>query len=185
MTGAFENKEEQMSRYLCVLAAAAVLASGCGKKPAEPAEAGKTAANAGPTVKFLYTLKVDGNVLESSEGKGPLSVTLGNHKVIPGLEEALASMKAGEKRTVTVAPEKGYGPYLPERVTKVPKTAFKDMSGLKPGMMVSGNDRNGRPFQAKVKEVGSKDVTLDLNHPLAGKTLSFDVEMVAIQPAGT
>jgi FKBP-type peptidyl-prolyl cis-trans isomerase 2 len=169
-------------RHLCVLAAAAVLLGGCSKKPAEQ---GKTAGNAGPTVKFNYTLKVDGKTLESTVGKEPMSVTLGSHEIIPGLEEALAGMKTGDKQTVTVVPEKGYGAYHPEGVKKFPKSAFKDMQGLKPGMVVSGSGKSGQPFQARVKEMDAQSVTLDMNHPLAGKTLSFDVEVIAVQPAGT
>ena len=169
-------------KYLCVLAAVAVLGGGCGKKPGE---AGQTAGTAGPAVKFHYTLKVDGKILESTVGHEPISVTLGSHTIIPGLEEALAGMKTGDKRTVTVAPEKGYGPYNQRGVKIFPKETFKKLAGLKPGMVVSGNGRNGRAFQARVKAMDAKSVTLDMNHPLAGKTLSFDVEVVSVQPAGS
>jgi len=175
-------------RHLCVLAAAVLLLAGCKKKNVEqgaatPGPAAVAADSHGTTVKFHYTLTVDGKQIESSVGKEPLSATLGSGQIIPGLEEALANMKAGDKRSVTIAPEKGYGPYHDEGVQKVPKTAFKDMPGLKVGMMVTGQS-NGRTFQARVKTVGDKDITLDLNHPLAGKTLNFDVEVVSVQTAG-
>ena len=170
-------------RYLCVLLVAAALFAGCKKTTATVEN--KMTGGLGPTVKFHYTLTVDGKTVESSVGKEPLSAVLGSGQIIPGLEEALAGMKTGDKRTVTVSPENGYGPYHPERVTKVPKTAFKEMAGLKPGMVVSGNGRNGRAFQARVKAMDAKSVTLDMNHPLAGKTLSFDVEVVSVQPAGS
>jgi FKBP-type peptidyl-prolyl cis-trans isomerase 2 len=168
-------------KYLFALVAATVLLGGCGKKPDE---AGKAAVSAGPTVKFRYSLKVDGKTMDSSDGKEPVSVTLGGHHLIPGLEEALAGMKAGEKRSITVAPDKGYGAYHPDWVKKFPKAVFKDITGLKPGMVVNGHDKSGRSFQARVKDVDAKNVTLDLNHPLAGKTLSFDIEVVSVQAAG-
>lgn len=168
--------------YLCVLAAAALLCCGCGKKPEA---GGKAAPNAGATVKFHYTLTVDGKVLETSVGKEPMTAMLGTHNVIPGLEEALASMKAGDKRKVTVAPEQGYGAYHPEGVQKVPKSAFKNTAGLKPGVMIRGRDKSGRPFQASVKDMDAENVTLDMNHPLAGKTLSFDVEVLSVQAPGS
>ena len=168
-------------RHLYVVLATAALLVGCRKKALE---GGNTAGSHAATVKFHYTLTVDGKKLESSMGKEPLSATLGAGNIIPGLEEALAGMKAGDKRSVTVAPEKGYGPYHPEGLQKVPKAAFKNLAGLKPGMTIGGQ-RGGRSFQAVVKQVGDKDVTLDLNHPLAGKTLNFDIEVVAVQASGT
>jgi FKBP-type peptidyl-prolyl cis-trans isomerase SlyD len=163
--------------YLCVLAAAAVLAGGCSKKPA-----------VGTTVKFNYTLTVDGKMLETSVGAGkePATVILGKHSIIPGLEDALAGMKIGEKRKVTVTPEKGYGPYHPEGVTVVPKSSFQNgAAGLKPGMMVSGHGADGRPFPAKVTKVDADSITLDMNHPLAGKTLNFDVEVLSVKATGS
>jgi len=168
-------------KALGILLLGAALLGGCTKKAAEPAKAadGKVT-----TVRFNYTLTVDGKKIDSSEGKPPLSVTLGKGQVIPGLEEALAGMKAGDKRVVTVPPEKGYGPYREEGIKKVPKAALKDLAGLKPGMVVNGQAA-GQPFQAVVKAIGDKDITLDLNHPMAGKTLNFDVEIVSVGPAGT
>jgi hypothetical protein len=132
-----DQREERMSkRYLYVLAAAVLLGACSSKKSGTEGKAPENATPAtgstGPTVKFHYTLTVDGKAIDSSVGKEPMSVTLGTHNIVPGLEEALATMKTGEKRTVTLSPEQGYGPYRQEGVQKVPKTAFKD--GLsKPG----------------------------------------------------
>lgn len=137
---------------------------------------------AGSQVKFNYKLTVDGQVVDSSEGREPLSYVQGRGDIIPGLEEEMAGLKVGDKKQVAIAPEKGYGTHNPQAVQKVPKSNFGDTKGLKVGDLVRG-EAGGREFRARVTQIGAKDVTLDLNHPLAGKTLNFDVEVVEIQPA--
>jgi FKBP-type peptidyl-prolyl cis-trans isomerase 2 len=170
-------------KHLFAVLAAALLTAGCKSKTAAPAPANAPdlgqAAKQGPKATFNYTLSIDGKKVETSLGKEPLNVTLGAGQVVPGVEEALASMKAGDKRTITIPPEKGYGPYHQDGVRKVPRAAFKNMAGLKPGMTVDGQ-ANGHSFSALVKAVTADEVTLDLNHPLAGKTLTFDLELVSI-----
>ena len=138
----------------------------------------------GKLVTMNYTLTVDNNVVDSSIGKKPMSFVEGSEQIIPGLDEQIMGMKVGDKKHVIVPPEKGYGPLNPNALQKVPLTAFRDTKGLKPGMMITGN--NGRrPIQAKVVSIDKKEVTLDMNHPLAGKTLNFDIEIVAIDAAPT
>lgn len=134
----------------------------------------------GSKVSIHYTLTVDGQVVDSSEGKEPLSYVHGEGQIIPGLESELANFKQGDKKNVKIPPEKGYGPYNPEAVHKVARTAFKESEGMKAGDIVSGQVQ-GQPFQAVVSEVGEKDITLNLNHPLAGKTLNFDIEVVSVE----
>ncbi|OGR59925.1 MAG: hypothetical protein A2X36_13760 [Elusimicrobia bacterium GWA2_69_24] len=129
-----------------------------------------------------YTLTVEGSVLDTSVGKTPLTFVQGSGQIIPGLSEALVGLKKGEKKSVTVAPDKGYGLPNPQAVQKVPKKSFKDAETIKAGAVVTG-DAGGRPFQARVTAVDAESVTLDLNHPLAGKTLNFEVEVVDLQPA--
>ncbi len=129
-----------------------------------------------------YTLTVDGKIVDSSVGKSPLLYTQGAKQIIPGLEEKLAGLKAGDKTQVRVSPEKGYGKMNPEAVQRVPRAALKDIKGLKVGSVVTGQSGN-RPVQAKVRAIAKETVTLDMNHPLAGKTLNFDVEIVAVKPA--
>ena len=102
----------------------------------------------GSKVKFDYTLTVDGKVADTSAGRGPLEYTHGAGHIIPGLEEELLGMKVGDKKTVKVAPEKGYGKVLEEAIRRVPKEAIGGV--------------------------------LDFNHPLAGKELTFDVEIKEI-----
>lgn len=134
----------------------------------------------GSPVKMLYTLTVDGKVFDKS-GDKPLEFVAGKGQVIPGMDKAVIGMKAGEKKQITVSPEQGYGPRNPGSVQKVPKKLFKDAADMKVGSMVQGQTPQG-PFRAVVTELGADEVTLDLNHPLAGKTLNFDIEIVEFQP---
>ncbi|MCG3205076.1 MAG: Trigger factor [Elusimicrobia bacterium] len=138
----------------------------------------------GKLVKMNYTLTVDGAVVDSSVNKTPLEFVHGGGQIIPGLEEQIVGLKVGEKKHITLAPENGYGAINPKAQQKVPKKAFGDVSQLKVGMTVNGQN-GGRPVQAKVVSIGSKDITLDFNHPLAGKTLDFDIEIMAIEKAST
>jgi len=130
-------------------------------------------------VTFHYTLKVEGRVLGSSVGKSPASYVHGSGQIIPGLEEEMEGMQPGESREITVQPEKGYGDHDPAAVQKVPKSAFYDADNLKEGETVMGS-AGGRDFQARVAGVSPDEITLDLNHPLAGKRLDFSVEVVSV-----
>lgn len=133
----------------------------------------------GSKAKFDYTLTVDGKVADTSAGRGPLEYTHGAGMIIPGLEKELAGMKVGEKKTVTVKPEEGYGPVREDAIKRVPKEAVSNAGDLKVGDMV-GASNGEHTFRAIVKEIGEKDITLDFNHPLAGKELVFDVEIKEI-----
>ncbi|MBV9079909.1 MAG: peptidylprolyl isomerase [Elusimicrobia bacterium] len=135
----------------------------------------------GAEVKIHYTLSVDGKTVDSSRNSAPLSFVCGTGQIIPGLEEQLKGLHVGDKKSVTVPPEKAYGPVRPEAVQKVPMKNFKGGGELKVGSTVTAQ-RGGRTIQAKVVAVDKKEVTLDLNHPLAGKTLNFDIEVVSITP---
>ena len=133
----------------------------------------------GAKVKFDYTLTVDGKVQDTSAGRGPLEYTHGAGQIIKGLEEELEQMNIGDKKTVTIAAEKAYGPVLPEAIKRVPKEAINNADQLKVGDMV-GASNGGHTFRAVVKEITDKEITLDFNHPLAGKTLTFEVEVKEI-----
>ena len=163
-------------RGLGMAAAAALALGACGKA------SGPAAVTKGAAVRLNYTLSVDGRVVETSVGKEPLNYVQGSGQLMPGLEDQLEGLKAGDKKEVTVPPEKGYGLVDPAAVQKVPKAAFPNLKDLKPGVIVGGQ-AGGRPFKAVVKSVGDKDVTLDMNHPLAGKTLVFDVEVLDVKAA--
>jgi len=133
----------------------------------------------GAKVKFDYTLTVDGKVEDTSAGRGPLEYTHGAGQIIQGLEEVLEQMNIGDKKTVHIKAEKAYGPVLEEAIKRVPKEAIMNAEQLKVGDMV-GASNGGHTFRAVVKEISDKEITLDFNHPLAGKDLTFDVEIKEI-----
>jgi FKBP-type peptidyl-prolyl cis-trans isomerase 2 len=134
---------------------------------------------AGSKVSIHYTLTVDGAVVDSSTGKAPLEYVQGEGMLVPGIEAGLAGAAAGEKRRVVVPPAEGYGEAQPELLIKAPRQALEHLPDLAVGAVVSGEGPDGQ-FRAIVRAIADEDVTLDLNHPLAGKTLEFDVEVVAV-----
>lgn len=137
----------------------------------------------GSRVSMHYKLSVDGKQVDSSEGREPLTFTFGNGEMIPGLEEEIRDMGTGEKKSFTVAPDKGYGERRSEAVQTVSKKSFKDVEGLSVGSIVGIQAPGGGYFQATVTDIAGEDVTLDLNHPLAGKTLNFEVEITEVGDA--
>lgn len=136
---------------------------------------------AGSKVSIHYTLTVEGSVVDSSRGREPLDYVQGEGMLVPGIERGLAGAAAGEKRRVVVAPAEGYGEAHPELLIKAPREALAHLPDLAVGAVVSGEGPDG-PFRAIVREIAEEDVTLDLNHPLAGKTLEFDVEVISVSP---
>lgn len=133
----------------------------------------------GSKVKFDYTLTVDGKIADTSAGRAPLEYTHGAGHIIKGLEKEMTGMKVGDKKTVVVQPEEGYGLVLEEAIRRVPKTSIGGVENLKVGDMV-GASNAGHTFRAIVKEITDNEVVLDFNHPLAGKTLNFDIEIKEI-----
>jgi FKBP-type peptidyl-prolyl cis-trans isomerase SlyD len=132
-----------------------------------------------------YTLKDDkGEVLDSSEGKDPLAYIQGIGNLIPGLEEQLEGKAAGDKVDTVVSPEKGYGVRSEENVHVVPLSSFEADGDekLQEGMQVRVETNQGVSL-ADVSKIEGENVTLDLNHPLAGETLHFNVEVVDVRDA--
>jgi FKBP-type peptidyl-prolyl cis-trans isomerase SlyD len=134
-------------------------------------------------VTLHYTLRDgQGAVIDSLSGRVPLSYLHGKGNIIPGLEQALAGKTAGDKLDVTVAPEQGYGRRDDRLVQIVPRNRFGDVSELKPGMQV----RASGPQGARLVTVVSVDrdfVTVDGNHPLAGRILNFSIEVAEVRKA--
>lgn len=148
---------------------------------ATPAMAADGVIQKGSKVGFEYTLTVDGKVVDSSEGRGPLEYTQGDGKMIPGLTKELEGMKVGEEKTVVVKPEDAYGSPNPDGFKEIPITAVpKDMK-VEPGMMLQMQDEKGQVFPARVTEVKKDSIMIDLNHPLAGKTLTFKVKIASVK----
>ena len=134
-------------------------------------------------VQMEYTLTTDGRAVDASPEGQPFRYTHGQGQIIPGLERQLTGLHVGDAREITVSPEEGYGPVDPEAVVELPREQLPPTITPEAGMMLSGVDPEGRPFRARIKEIRNTTVTLDLNHPLAGKTLLFKVKIVGIAPA--
>jgi FKBP-type peptidyl-prolyl cis-trans isomerase SlyD len=136
----------------------------------------------GATVRLEYTLSLeDGKVLDSSRGREPLRFIQGQHEIVPGLEKALDGMRAGEAKQVRVEPADAYGDIDPRAVTEVPKDRLP-AAALTVGTVLLARGPDGERQPVQVKEIKEQTVLLDLNHPLAGKTLLFDVKVVSVEP---
>ena len=135
----------------------------------------------GSKVSVHYKLTVDGQVVDSSKGKDPLDYSHGAGQMIPGFEKELGGMAKGEKKSFTVSAADGYGERSDEAIQSVPKDAFKDMEELKVGMIIGVQSTDGQDFQAIVAEIGDDAVKLDLNHPLAGRDLNFEVGVMNVE----
>ena len=137
----------------------------------------------GSTVSLEYTLKNEGGeVLDSNKGGNPLVFVHGQQQIIPGLERELAGMRPGEEKKVVVKPEDAYGDAVPGAQQEVPKDAIPK-EGLKVGTTLTARSGSGEARPVVVKEIKDKTVVLDFNHPLAGKTLYFDVKVLGVYPA--
>lgn len=134
-------------------------------------------------VRFHYTLTAaDGALIESSRGGTPMAALWGVGGLIPGVERALAGRSAGDAVEVQVPPADGYGERQPELVQRVPKKHFRDAARLKPGMVTELGTQHG-PRAVTVLKVGMSVVDVDGNHPLAGQTLNFAIEVVDVREA--
>lgn len=137
----------------------------------------------GMLVSLEYTLKSpDGKILETSKGREPLKYIHGQKMMIPGLEKELTGMKVGAEKHVTVKPEDGYGKINPNAVQEFPKEKIPP-NALKVGAVLAARSPQGMIVPMTVREIKEKTVVMDLNHPMAGKTLVFDIKVVDIQPA--
>jgi len=134
-------------------------------------------------VAFHYTLTNNaGEVLDSSEGREPLTYLHGAGNIIPGLEKELEGRAAGEKLTATIEPGDGYGEKQDQLVQQVPRDAFQGVESVEPGMQFQAQTEGG-PLMVTVTGVEGDTVTVDGNHPLAGQTLNFDVEIATVREA--
>lgn len=134
-------------------------------------------------VSMHYTLTNNkGEVLDSSAGGDPLTYLHGSGNIIPGLEKALTGKQAGDKLKVTVEPTEGYGVHDPALVQQVPKRAFQGVPNIEPGMSFHAQSSQG-PMRVTVTAVQGDMVTVDGNHPLAGETLNFEVEITEVRKA--
>jgi FKBP-type peptidyl-prolyl cis-trans isomerase SlyD len=136
----------------------------------------------GSVVSLQYTLSGDdGKTIESNKGKEPLKYTQGQHQIIPGLEKELTGMKVGGEKRIKVKPEDAYGPIDPKAIQEFPKEKIPP-EGQKVGAILTARGPQGQAIPVKVKEVKEKTVVLDMNHPMAGKTLVFDIKVLEVEP---
>ena len=134
----------------------------------------------GDVVRLKYTGKfADGTVFDTSENHGPLQFIVGKGMVIPGFEEAVIDMKPGDSKTVEIPSEKAYGPHRDELILEIPK--YKLPEGLEPevGQRIQFSKEN-QTLELQVVAVSEANVTFDGNHPLAGKDLIFEIELLEI-----
>jgi len=137
------------------------------------------AAQAGDRVRVSYVGQfADGTVFDSSEGHAPLEFTIGAGEVIAGFDEAVKGLLAGERRSVAIPPEQGYGLHLPEMVAEFERRLIPDDHLLAIGNFLEVSAANGAAFEVQVVGLTDSTVRLDANHPLAGKTLHFDVVLL-------
>lgn len=134
-------------------------------------------------VSIHYTLTDDeGDELDSSIGQDPFSYLHGTRSIIPGLERALTGRQEGEALQVTIEPRDAYGEIDPELIQKVPREAFAGIEDLQEGMQFQTGE-GSRTLNITVREVGDDEVTIDANHPLAGRVLHFDLRIEAVRKA--
>jgi peptidylprolyl isomerase len=161
---------------IVILLLGALLISGCNTV------FGTAQAKNGNTVQVNYTGKLaDGAVFDTSVGREPLEFTLGKGEIIPGFEKAVLGMKVGEKKTVTIPVNEAYGPRRDDLIFEIPREELR--SGVTPqvGMQLQQTGGDGSVIVATITKVSDTTITLDANPPLAGKDLTFEIELVKIQ----
>lgn len=138
-------------------------------------------AKQGDTVHVHYTGTLeDGSKFDSSEGRDPLSFTIGGGQVIPGFEQAVEGMEVNEKKNVTIPVDKAYGPRNEELVLTVPRAQVPPDISPEVGQKLQMQGPNNQPVVVEVAEVADDHIKLDANPPLAGKDLNFEIELVKI-----
>jgi peptidylprolyl isomerase len=136
---------------------------------------------AGETVRVHYTGTLeDESEFDSSKGRAPIEFAIGGGTVIPGFEAAVADLEVGGSMTVVIPADEAYGPRFEEAIQRVPLEAFADAGVPQAGWMVQVHSPDGEEMNALIAEVGDEEVVLDFNHPLAGKDLTFELNLVEI-----
>ena len=135
----------------------------------------------GDTVKVHYHGKLtSGETFDSSDGRDPLEFEVGSGMVIKGFDDGVTGMAVGDKKTINIPYDEAYGPLNPDMLIEMPKERFPADMELEPGTPLLMSDGQGQQFQVTIKEIKENTVMLDANHPLAGKDLVFDLELVEI-----
>jgi FKBP-type peptidyl-prolyl cis-trans isomerase SlyD len=129
------------------------------------------------TVKIMFEVRVDGVLVDGSRSNKPFEFSFGTGQVIAGLEKRIKDMKMGEAADILVPAAEAYGEYNPSAVEILPIEQFAGIKDLKVGMQIQAQDENDQPLQFIVKEIKEKEVTIDFNHPLAGKDLEYKIKI--------
>jgi peptidylprolyl isomerase len=138
-------------------------------------------AKKGDSVKVVYTGRMeDGSVFDSSAGHDPLEFTVGGKEVIPGFEQAIIGMQPGESKIVTLSAENAYGPHQQEMVATVPRKDVPEHIQLVVGNYLEMSRGDGETFSVLISDLTETTVTLDANHPLAGRELTFEISLLEI-----
>jgi len=135
----------------------------------------------GKKVKFDYKLTVNGQIIDSSEKRGPIEYVHGQGTIIKGLEKRMEGLKVGDKQKIVVPAEEAYGKVNPEAFKEVPKSDLPKDINVQKGQMLEVKDNTGRMFPVMVSEVKEQTIVINFNHPLAGQELNFDVSIVDVQ----
>lgn len=135
----------------------------------------------GDTIKIHYHGRLaDGTTFDSSEGRDPLEFEVGSHRVIAGFDAGVMGMQVGDKKTIEIPCDQAYGPKHDEMIVDFPRNQFPEDLNPIVGMQLNMSNQDGQQFPVSVVEVSEDTVKLDANHPLAGKDLIFDLELVEI-----
>lgn len=134
------------------------------------------------TVTFHYVVAVKGEgVIESTYETEALTAELNTGNLIPALEQELIGLKAGDKKSFDLETTDTFGEYDEDAVTKIPKTNLELRKDIKVGMFMDIEDQNKNEFRGRIVEIDDESVTMDFNHPLAGKALSYDIEVISVK----
>ncbi|HNY19583.1 MAG TPA: peptidylprolyl isomerase [Flexilinea sp.] len=134
-------------------------------------------------VSLAYTLWVDGEPIDSADINNPLVYLHGHDNIIPGLENELNGLFPGEKKTVIVSPEDGYGELMPDSIVELDRSLFPEDYIPALGSVLHLQDESDQVYTAYIQDFNENSVIVDLNHPLAGKELKFDIEIVEVRDA--
>ena len=140
-----------------------------------------TQAKTGDTVTVHYTGRLDdGTVFDTSIGRNPLTFKIGDGQLIPDFEEAVVGMSPEEAKTITIPSDKAYGPHRAEMILEVEKKLFPEDLEPRLEQQLQVSQPDGRDFVARVTDISETAVTLDANHPLADKDLTFDIQLTEV-----
>jgi len=138
-------------------------------------------AQSGDTVSVAYTGRLtDGTVCVSTASRHPLQFIIGRGRIIPGVEQAVIGMHPGQSKTVTLRPREAYGKHREGMLIAVDRSRVATESELRVGQQLRATCANGRTISVTVAEISKSKVMLDTNHPLAGKTITFDIQLVRV-----